>query len=183
MASVPQTWKALQALQWTIYHEVQVGGGSPFAPFTAADQAKWGNNPNGTVATAIYFGEPPKKLNPGYIYQCFIIPDTESVTWRAAGGKVFDELQCYLFVAGLYTTDFLTVVQTIIAIRDAMHPVLMTHAQQQNAPTVVAAKPGAPSGDRIHGFHHRQFNGADYYCWGVTRWVRQEWSIPNGITA
>lgn len=180
MAFGPHTWTLLQDLQWQLFNEVQVNGTSPWSPFASVDQVKYGNNPNGQVLSAIYIGEPPKDIQPQYPFQCWIVPESETVKWRS-NPHVYDELYVYIVSLALYTSDYYAATQKQIAVRDATHPVLMKHAEAVNAPVVAAAKEGAPSGSRPGGFFLREFQGGVWYCWGVTRWYRQQWDVAGNI--
>lgn len=179
MAIAPQTWKMLQGFQNTIQREVLVGGVSPFTAFSAADQVTYGANPNGTITNAIYLGV-PIDLTTSYPYQCWITPTDETVKWRT-NPRVDDWIDVYLCVLGLYKTNRYATFQQMIAIRDAVHPVIAAHAEQPNAPMVSAATWGPPGQTRNQGFFFSEWIGRDWLCWGATRKMRQEWNVSGNI--
>lgn len=176
----PQTWAVLQAIQYRVWNEVQVGGVSPFSAFNPADQAKFGNNPQGTIANAVYIGVPKDWDSSQYPRQCHIIPFmTENVQRRALGGKVWDDGDVYIRVVFNRHDDWYQTMQDIIAARDAMQVILIKHAELPITPIVRAVQPRTPR--QIPAYHHDEAIGVDWDCWGFLLHTSQEWFAPTGF--
>lgn len=188
MAISPQTFKALQGIQWRIQNEVKVGGVSPFAIWNAAgssanpggvsDATRYGTNPNGTIANAIYIGF-PKDFTTSYSVQCAIIPNDDLVYWRS-NPRVFDELNVYLRCWFYYKDDWYGMIQAAFAVRDALQTVILQHAMQPTVAEVVAAKEKNTAKGLPTGYFFDEILGNDWYCYATTWWHRQEWSVPPG---
>lgn len=191
MASTPNTYAILQQIQWQIFTGLLINGVSPFTPWSTvanpldpsgrSDLVKYGANPNGTITTAIYLGMPK---NPSTLYslQCHVIPPpSENVVRRAFGGKVWDERWIYVRFLGENTTDWYSVQQTLITLRDAMHPFMLHHAEMPNTPEVIASKEVAQHSGLPTGFHRDTLVGREWDCWGFIWWVRGEYMLTGGF--
>src|SRR5579872_298823 len=165
MPVAPQSWAVLQAIQYRIWNEVKVGGVSPFTPFIPGDQAKYGGNPQGTIANAVYIGV-PKDWNITYTRQCHVIPFMrEDVSWRALGGKVWDDADVYVrYCFNRVKVDWYQTEQDLINARDATYVTFAQHAELPFTPIVRAVKPMQVR--QVPAYHHDEVIGRDWDCWG-----------------
>jgi hypothetical protein len=185
MPTVPNTWAVLQAMQYLIQTQVLVSSVSPFSLWTPDDQLKYGtDNPNGSITNCIHIGVPKEwASNNLYPNQCHIIPPmSESVSRHALGGKVWDEDEIIVLFWVSRKDDYYAAMKTIVAMRDAIYPMLAQHAELPGAPTVVAGKIRVGGGSGHSGYVINNIIGEDWDGWGFTWWVRQEWFITGGFT-
>ena len=164
----PATLAALQAMQSLILAECRVGGVTPFAPLTAADAARYG------VANAVFVGR-PKDFKDAYLPQCclWIPPERDSAQLIAYAGRATAEFEATIQVFTDLRGDWYAGEQQILAIRDALWPVLLRHARLGgSAPTVIEgqARPG-------RGLCYEQIAGGEYRCFEATWWVRQQFAL------
>lgn len=170
----PNSLGILQAMQGIIVGEVLVGGVSPFAALSAADQARYG------VARAVYVGK-PKDMNDGYLPQCnlWIPPADESrqmseivgyvgrvMTWIEVIGQVFVDMR----------GDWYAGEQQILAIRDALWPVVLKH-ELLGASVVSVVEAQAEEG---RGLCYQEVASVEYRCFEWRWLVRQQWSLAGG---
>jgi hypothetical protein len=196
MASRPNTWGMLQALQWRIQNEVTStatpGGLSYFTPWNEtpssanpggiSDYARYSPNSSagaGLITNAIYLGF-PKDFTTSYKMQCAIIPNDDMVIWRS-NPRVFDELNIYLRCWFYYKDDWFSVMQTALAVRDQLQVVIQSHAELPAIPEVQAVKQKAGAKGLPAGFFFDDVLGGDWLCYATTWWHRQEWTVPGGL--
>src|SRR6185437_413753 len=115
----PNTLGVLRAVQSLIVNNVLVGGVSPFASLSSADATRYG------VSRAVYVGA-PKDFRDAYLPQCYIVPEGEMMTLAGAQGRAEDQLVVRV-TAVVDFSDWWTGEQNILALRDAMWPVLLAH--------------------------------------------------------
>ena len=191
MPTAPQTWTALQALQWRMFNEVLVNSASPFStlssnqnpdnPGNVSDATRYGTNPFGTVTTAVIIGV-PKAWPALYPKQCHIIPPMHAkVHWRALGGKTWDEKIAIVRFVFQRTNDWYQTQQDLINAADATYAMLAKHAEMVNAPTVAASR--VEPMPQIPAYHHDEVIGVDFDCWGFGVWMRQEFASLTGVNA
>ena len=190
MPSAPNTVAVLQAIQYRIQQEVLVGGVSPFTLFSTtpsssnngqSDAVRYGTNPNGNCANAIYIGVPKdwpsQRLYPR---MCHVIPPpTRDVQRHALGGKVWDWAEVYIRFLFSRKDDWYQTQLDLIAAADVMYGVLTRHAELPGANTVQATTP-MKSG-QLPAYHHDGMIGEEYDCWGFLWRVKQEWTVSGGI--
>lgn len=169
----PATFAALQAMQALILSECLVGGASPFAALSSADAARYG------VANAVFIGR-PKDFKDTYLPQCSLCipPDGELVEPATYAGRAFAEFEARVEVFADVRGDWYAAEQQILAIRDALWPVLLRHTRLGGTvPTVVAseARPG-------RGLCYEHVAGGEYRCYEARWWVRQQFAIASGRT-
>lgn len=191
MPFAPQSWTVLQAIQSRIQQEVLVGGVSPFSLFNTApnasnptgesDAVRYGTNPNGNCANAIFIGVPKDWPSPKlYPKMCHIIPPYHRMSSRHAfGGKTWDWSHIYIRFVFDRTLDWYQAQQDILAAADAAYTVFATHAEMPNASGVQASILDAPG--QIPAYHHDEAIGAAYECWGFVWRLKQEWTVSGGV--
>lgn len=160
LPAAPDTLGALRAMQSIIVGECLVGGVSPFAALSPADVTRYG------VACAVFIGE-PKDFNDAYVPQCCLwLPQpSEIVLLDSFVGRATAEVVAEVEVYVDLRTDWYAAEQRILAIRDALWPVLLRHERLGSAvPTVVAS-----AGQEGHGLGYAQVAGAEYRTFAA-RW-------------
>lgn len=171
LAAQPATFAALQAIQSLILSECLVGGASPFAALSSTDAARYG------VANAVFVGR-PKDFKDAYLPQCclWIPPQSERITPATYAGRAFAEFEATIQVFADLRGDWYAAEQQILAIRDALWPVLVRHARLGGTvPTVVEseARPG-------RGLCYEHVAGSEYRCYEALWWVRQQFTLSSG---
>ena len=174
IGNTPGSLSILQAMQGTILAEALIGGVSPFAALSAADQARYG------VARAVYVGK-PKDLNDGYLPQCnlWIPPSDESrqmseivgyvgrvMSWIEVIGQVFVDMRA----------DWYAGEQQILAIRDALWPVVLRHELLSTSVASIAEV----QAEEGRGLCYESVAGVEYRCFEWRWLVRQQWAIAGG---
>ena len=174
IGNTPGSLGILQAMQSTILAEALIGGVSPFAALSAADQARYG------VARSVFIGR-PKDFNDGYLPQCnlWIPPSDESrqmseivgyvgrvMSWIEVIGQVFVDMRA----------DWYAGEQQILAIRDALWPVVLKH-ELLSASVASIAEAQAEEG---RGLCYESVAGVEYRCFEWRWLVRQQWQIAGG---
>ena len=174
IGSTPGTLTILQAMQSIILAEAQVAGSSPFAALSASDATRYG------VARAVFIGK-PKDFNDGYLPQCnlWIPPADESrqvseivgyagrvMAWIEVIGQAFVDMR----------SDWYAGEQQILAIRDAIWPVVLKHELLgATVPSVIEAQ-----AEEGRGLCYESVAGVEYRCFEWRWLVRQQWSIAAG---
>lgn len=176
LPSQPDTFGALQAMQSLILSECLVAGASPFATLAAADAARYG------VARAVFVGR-PKDFSDAYLPQCCIwLPsDASAETVELAGyaGRAWAIFDARVLLLVDQRADWYSAEQQILALRDALWPVLLRHAQLGGvAPSVVASEAFVG-----RGLCYEQVAGVQYRCFEAIWRVRQQWQISGGRIA
>jgi hypothetical protein len=172
--SAPGTLTMLRALQTVILNNALIGGVSPFAALNSADASRFG------VARAVFVGA-PQDFHDGYLPQCHIIAENESVTLDGAQGRAQDELLARILVVADFS-DWWAAEQSIVNLRDAIWPVVLAHTRGgAGAGTgFVALDPADPLPDRRGGFDLMEVAGVWYRIWSCHVLARQVWSA--GLT-
>lgn len=167
----PGTLAALQALRGIILSECLVGGASPFAALSAADSARYG------VAHAVFIGR-PKDFNDGYLPQCclWIPPETETIELTSYTGRAEAELEVRVLVVVDLRPDWYAAEQQILALRDALLPVLLRH--EVAGGTVSTITQTAVQAGR--GLCYETVAGSEYRCYEARWLVRQQWQVTGG---
>lgn len=174
----PDTLGALTAMRAIILAECLVGGVSPFAALSAADATRYG------VARAIFIGR-PKDFNGAYLPQCvlWIPPERDllaqegAITLESVGGRASAEFEALVQVFVDMRADWYAGEQQILAIRDALFPVLMRHARLGGTvPTVTESE---VRGGR--GLDYEQIAGVEYRMFEARWAVRQQWAVSGGL--
>src|SRR5579875_1607214 len=155
LPSSPQTLACLQAMQSIILTEALVSSASPFAALSASDAARYG------VSNAVFVGR-PKDFKDAYLPQCclWIPPERDSAQLIAYAGRATAEFEATIQVFTDLRGDWYAGEQQILAIRDALWPVLLRHARLGGSvPTVIEgqARPG-------RGLCYEQIAGGEYRC-------------------
>ncbi len=173
----PNTLGMLRAIQSLIVNNVLIGGVSPFAALSSADAARYG------VSRAVYIGA-PKDFRDGYLPQCHIVPEGEAVTLMGAQGRAEDHLVVRV-TAVVDFSDWWAAEQNILALRDAMWPVLLAHLRGgATAGTgFVALDPDENASERSHasGFEMMEVAGVWYRAWTCHLMARQVWAASGGL--
>ena len=176
LPSQPDTFSALQAMHSLILSECLVAGVSPFAPLSASDAARFG------VARAVFVGR-PKDFSDAYLPQCCIwLPsETSSETVELAGyaGRATSVFEARVLLLVDQRSDWYAAEQQILALRDALWPVLLRHAQLGGGvPSVMASEAFVGRGlcyDQVAGVLYRGFEAV----WRI----RQQWQVTGGRIA
>ena len=168
----PQTLAALQAMQSLIAQECLIAGTSPFATLNASDAARYG------VGVAVFIGR-PKDFADASLPQCQIwLPsETEQLQVASYTGRAESEWEARITILVDRRADWFSAEQQVLAIRDALWPVLLRHQRLGGTvPSVMesAAWPG-------RGLCFEQIAGSVYRCYEAVWWVRQQWSISGGV--
>ncbi len=176
LPSQPDTFGALRAMQSLILSECLVAGVSPFAALGAADAARY------DVARAVFVGR-PKDFADAYLPQCCIwLPtDTNAETVGLAGytGRALATFAAHVLLLVDQRTDWYAAEQQILALRDALWPVLLRHAQLGGAvPSVTASEAFVG-----RGLCYEQVAGVQYRCFEAIWRVRQQWQASGGLIA
>ncbi len=198
MASQPQTWTVLQAIQYQLFTglivtDSQVTNASPFStwlntanpqnPGSVSDLTRFGTNPNGTVTTAIYVGM-PKDYDITYPRQCHVIPPPQEAVMRHAfGGKVWDEAWVYIRLCYLNVNNWYENQQDLYTARDVLHPFIAHHAELPGADTVIATKEVAHASGMPTGYYRDSFVDREWDCLGIIWWARQEYQVTGGFVS
>lgn len=175
LPNAPTTLGVLQALQSIIIAEVQVSGASPFAALSAADQSRY------SVSRAVFIGR-PKDFADAYLPQCCLwIPERDEaqqpIELVGYAGRVSDVLEITVQAFADLRTDWWLAEQKILAIRDALWPVLLRHKQLGG--TVASVTEAEPREGR--GFCYEQIAGMEYRCYEAVLSVHQQWNISGGV--
>lgn len=173
LPSQPDTFGALRAMQTLILSECLVAGASPFAPLSASDATRYG------VIRAVFVGR-PKDFSDAYLPQCciWLPPDTNAESVKLAGyaGRAFSTFDARALLLVDQRADWYAAEQQILALRDALWPVLLRHAQLGGSVASVTA-----SEARIgRGLCYEQVAGVQYRCFEAIWRVRQQWQISGG---
>lgn len=174
IGSTPNSLGILQAAQSLIISEVLIAAASPFAALSTADATRYG------VSRAVFVGR-PKDFNDGYLPQCnlWIPPSDESrqvseivgyngrvMTWIEIIGQVFVDMR----------SDWYAGEQKILAIRDALWPVVLKHELLGSSiASIVEAE-----AEEGRGLCYEQVAGVEYRCFEWRWFVRQQWAIAGG---
>lgn len=171
LSTQPNTLAALQAMQSLILNECLVSGSSPFAALSTADAARYG------VSRAVFIGQ-PKDFNAAYMPQCAItLPtDSELVTLEGYAGRAAAEVEALVRVYVDPRADWYAAEQQALAIRDALWPVLLRHADLGGSVASVIASEGRPG----RGLCYEQVAGNVYRCYEARWWMRQQWTVAGG---
>ncbi len=176
LPSQPDTFGALRAMQSLILSECLVAGVSPFAALGAADAARYG------VARAVFVGR-PKDFADAYLPQCCIwLPaDTTAETVELVGytGRALATFDAHVLLLVDQRTDWYAAEQQILALRDALWPVLLRHAQLGGAVLSVTASEAFVG----RGLCYEQVAGVQYRAFEAIWRVRQQWLISGGRVA
>ncbi|MBA3822774.1 MAG: hypothetical protein H0X24_02575 [Ktedonobacterales bacterium] len=171
----PNTLGVLRALQTLLLNNALIGGVSPFAALGSADATRYG------VARAIYIGA-PKDFKDGYLPQCQLVAEGDAVTRAGAQGRATDEVLVRITaVADL--TDWWTGEQTILALRDAIWPVLLAHVRggaSTGTGFVALEQPDAEPHPNA-GFGMLEVAGVWYRTWTCHVLARQLWTPSGGL--
>ena len=167
----PATFAALRAMQGLILSECLIGGASPFAALSTGDAARFG------VASAVFVGR-PKDFKDAYLPQCrlWVAEGSETIAVAGSAGRIYAELEALVQVAVDLRADWYAGEQQILAIRDALLPVLAHHAQLGGSVSTVLAS--AVRAGR--GLCYEEVAGTVYRCYEARWWVRQQWSVSGG---
>lgn len=171
----PNTLGVLQALQTIIISEALIGGVSPFATLSAADQTRY------SVSKAVFVGR-PKDFKDAYLPQCVLwIPELgekeQPVEVMGYAGRVYDDLEIMVQCFADLRTDWYAGEQKILQLRDALWPALLHHIQL-GATVASVIESDAIEG---RGFCFEQVAGIEYRCYEAIVLVRQAWNIVGGI--
>jgi hypothetical protein len=171
LPSQPSTFAALQAMQSIIVTECLVGGVTPFAALSSADATRFG------VANAVFVGQ-PKDFKDAYLPQCgiWIPPQAETVALAGYAGRVFIEFEAKIAVFANLRADWYAAEQQILAIRDALWPVLLRHGRLSGAVSSVIESEARPG----RGLCYETVAGSDYRCFEALWWVRQQFTLSGG---
>ena len=176
LPSQPDTFGALQAMQSLILSECLVAGASPFAALSASDASRYG------VARAVFIGR-PKDFSDAYLPQCCIwLPsDTNADTVELSGyaGRALSTFAARILLLVDQRTDWYAAEQQILALRDALWPMLLRHAQLGGA--VASATASEASVGR--GLCYEQVAGVQYRCFEAIWRIRQQWQVSGGLIA
>ncbi len=161
-------------MQLLILNECLVAGVSPFAALSAADASRYG------VARAVFIGR-PKDFSDAYLPQCCIwLPsDTHAETVEMSGyaGRALSTLAARVLLLVDQRTDWYAAEQQILALRDALWPVLLRHAQLGGAVASVTASEAFVG----RGLCYEQVAGVQYRCFEAIWRVRQQWQVSGGL--
>ncbi len=174
LPSQPDSLGVLQAMQSLILAECLVGGVTPFAALSAADVLRYG------VAHAVFLGR-PKDFADAYLPQCCLwVPEGgDSVALTGYAGRATSELEVHVEVFVDLRTDWYTGEQQVLAIRDALWPVLLHHERLSGIlPSVLACE--ARTG---RGLCYETVAGATYRRYEAIWLVRQQWINSGGRIA
>ena len=176
LPSQPDTFGALQAMQSLILSECLVAGVSPFAALSAGDASRYG------VARAVFIGR-PKDFSDAYLPQCCIwLPsDTNAETVELSGytGRARSTFAARVLLLVDQRTDWYAAEQQILALRDALWPVLLRHAQLGGTVASVTASEAFVG----RGLCYEQVAGVQYRCFEAIWRVRQQWQVSGGLIA
>ena len=172
----PDTFGALRAMQSLILSECLVAGVSPFAALSASDAARYG------IARAVFVGR-PKDFADAYLPQCciYLPPDTAAETVELAGyaGRAQSTIAAHALLLVDQRADWYAAEQQILALRDALWPVLLRHAQLGGTvPSVVAGEVATG-----RGLCYEQVAGVQYRGFEAICRIRQQWQIIGGRVA
>lgn len=174
IGSVPSTLAVLQAMQSIIIAETLIVGVSPFAALSAGDAARYG------VARSVFIGK-PKDFNDGYLPQCnlWVPPSDESrqqsemvgyvgriFSWIEVIGQVFVDMRA----------DWYLGEQKILAIRDALWPVVLKHEALGGTVNSVVESQAEES----RGLCYESVASVEYRCFEWRWLVRQHWNTATG---
>ena len=164
----------LQTMQSLILAECLVGGVTPFAALSAADASRYG------VTHAVFPGR-PKDFADAYLPQCSLwVPEGgDGAALAGYAGRATSDLEVHVEVFVDQRSDWYAGEQQILAIRDALWPVLLRHEQLGGTlPSVLAgaARPG-------RGLCYETVAGTTYRCYEALWIVRQQWALGGGRTA
>ncbi len=174
LPSQPDSLGVLQAMQSLILSECLVGGITPFAALSSADALRYG------VAHAVFVGR-PKDFADAYLPQCCLwVPeggDRAALTGYA--GRASSDLDVHVEVFADQRADWYAGEQQILAIRDALWPVLLRHEQLGGTvPSVSTCE--ARTG---RGLCYETVAGVTYRCYEAIWLARQQWTLSGGRTA
>ncbi|HEX9038528.1 MAG TPA: hypothetical protein VF808_16210 [Ktedonobacterales bacterium] len=173
----PDTLGALTAMRNIILAECLVGGSSPFATLSAADATRYG------VSRAVFIGR-PKDFSDAYLPQLllWIPPERDllaqegGVMLESAGGRASAEFEALVQVFVDMRTDWYAGEQKILAIRDALLPVLLRRVRLGGTvPTVTESEVRAG-----RGLDYEQVAGVEYRLFEARWIVRQQWTVSGG---
>lgn len=173
--TAPNTLAVLRAVQTLILNDVLIGGGSPFAALGSTDAARYG------VARAVYIGA-PKDFRDAYLPQCHLVAEDEAVALVGAQGRASDELLIRLTVVVDFT-DWWAAEQNILALRDAIWPVLLAHLRggAGTGTSFVALDLPQTAPERQNGFALMEVAGVWYRTWTTHLLARQVWAAAGGL--
>jgi hypothetical protein len=173
--NAPNTLGVLRALQTLLLNNALIGGTSPFASLGSADATRYG------VTRAIYIGA-PKDFKDGYLPQCQLVAEGDAVQVIGAQGRVADALLVRIMAVADFT-DWWAGEQSILALRDAIWPVLVAHVRggaSAGTGFVALELPDAqPQGS--DGFEMLEVAGVWYRTWTCHVLARQVWAPAGGL--
>lgn len=179
LPSAPATLQALQAMQTIILSEVLVSAASPFAALSTSDAARYG------VARAVFVGR-PKDFSDAYLPQCSIwIPPTspteeaqQPLTFAGYAGRVAETVEAYVTAYADMRSNWWAGEQQILAIRDALLPVVLKHAQLGGTLATVTQAWVAPG----RGLCYETVAGVEYRAYELRWSFRQQYVVAGGKT-
>lgn len=170
----PDSLGALQAMQSLILSECLVSGTTPFAALSSADALRYG------VSHAVFVGR-PKDFADAYLPQCSLwVPEGgDSAALGGYAGRATSDLEVHVEVFVDLRTDWYAGEQQILAIRDALWPVLLGHERLGGA-LASALTCEARAG---RGLCYETVAGMTYRCYEAVWLVRQQWTLSGGRIA
>lgn len=176
LPSQPDTFGALRAMQSLILSECLVAGVSPFAPLSAGDAARYG------VTRAVFVGR-PKDFSDAYLPQCciWLPPDTRNgaIAMQSYAGRALATFDAHVLLLVDQRADWYAAEQQILALRDALWPVMLRHALLGGAVASVTAAEAVAG----RGLYYEQVAGVQYRGFEAIWRVRQQWQISAGLSA
>jgi hypothetical protein len=171
------TLAVLQAMQSIVIGEVLVGVTSPFAALSASDATRYG------VSRAVFIGR-PKDFKDAYLPQCVLwLPERDEaqqpVELVGYAGRVSDVLEVTVQAFADLRSDWYAAEQQILAIRDALWPVLLKHrllGGGVQGVTDAEAREG-------RGLCYEEIAGTQYRCYELIWTVRQQYNISGGLVS
>lgn len=170
----PDTFGALRAMQSLILSECLVASVSPFAPLSSADATRYG------IARAVFVGR-PKDFSDAYLPQCCVyLPlDGKADTVEMVGyaGRARSTFDAHVLLLVDQRSDWYAAEQQILALRDALWPVLLRHAQ------LGGTVPSVTSSEALvgRGLCYEQVAGVQYRCFEAIWRIQQQWQLSGEV--
>jgi hypothetical protein len=166
LSSQPDTFGVLRAMQGVILSECLVGGVTPFTALSASDAARYG------VSNAVFVGR-PKDFADAYLPQCciYLPPGAETATLNGNSGRGSSVIEAVVLALVDQRADWYAGEQQILAIRDALWPVLLRHARLGGSVSSVNASDALIG----RGLGYEQIAGVEYRTFAARWRVRQQW--------
>jgi hypothetical protein len=174
--TAPNTLGTLRALQSLLLGNALVSGVSPFAALTSPDATRYG------VTRAIYIGA-PKDFKDGYLPQCHLVAEDDTVTLAGMQARATDALLVRVTAIADFT-DWWSGEQTILSLRDAIWPVLLAHVRggaSAGTGFVALDLPEATPTGTGDGFGMLEVAGVWYRTWTSHIIARQVWAPSGGL--